>query len=176
MSLDSFLLLPRLFLRYRTMRFFLLLSCLVLAGPVHAQTLTTSSGVAVFRYANPGQPTMDVRVWGAVRSPGVYQVERDTDLIDVLTLAGGPAIPAEDDQSVRNVEVQILRETAAGRTVVLTSTLDALTAQDMPIPDLQDGDLVSLTAQTRQRFTWRDALSVTASVAGLALLIIRLVE
>ena len=160
------------------MRLPLLLVCLVLAGlsPAYGQTLTTSSGVAVFRYANPGQPTMDIRVWGAVRSPGVYQVERDTDLIDVLTLAGGPAIPSEDDRSVRNVSVEVLRGTGAGRTPVLTTTLDALTARDMPLPELQDGDLVSLVLQSKQRFTWRDALSVTSSVAGLALLILRLVE
>lgn len=160
------------------MRLPLLLACLALAGlgPAYGQTLTTSSGVAVFRYANPGQPTMDIRVWGAVRSPGVYQVEPDTDLIDVLTLAGGPDIPSEDDRLVQNVSVEVLRGMGAGSTPVLTTTLDALTARDTPLPDLQDGDLVSLVLQSKQRFTWRDALSVTSSVAGLALLILRLVE
>lgn len=158
------------------MRLLLLLCCFALAGTgsAHAQAITTNSGVAVFRYANPGQPTMDIRVWGAVRSPGVYQVERDADLLDVLTLAGGPAIPSEDDRSVRSVNVEILRETAGTRAVVVATTLAALTALDTPLPDLQDGDLVSLSVQTRQRFTWRDALSVTTSVAALAVLILRI--
>ncbi|MEP0548668.1 MAG: SLBB domain-containing protein [Rhodothermales bacterium] len=160
------------------MRLALFLFCFTMlgAGSAEAQTLTTNSGVAVYRYANPGQPTMDVRVWGAVRSPGVYQVERDMDLIEVLTLAGGPSIPSADDRSVRNVHVEILREAAAGRTAVLTTTLDALTALDTPLPDLQDGDLVSLSVQTQQRFTWRDALSVTTSVAALAVLVLRILE
>lgn len=160
------------------MRLSLLLFCCVLAyaEPTHAQAITTNSGVAVYRYANPGQPTMDVRIWGAVRSPGVYQVERDTDLLDVLTLAGGPAVPAEDDRSVRSVELQVLRDPAGARTVVLATTLGELTTQDTPLPGLQDGDLVSLSVQTRQRFTWRDALSVTSSVAALAVLVLRLVE
>ena len=158
------------------MRLALLLTCLMLIGVSHAhgQTLTTSSGVAVYRYANPGQPTMEISVWGAVRSPGVYQVERNVDLIDVLTLAGGPAIPSEDDRTVQKVNVEILRDAGAGRIPVLATTLSALTVRDTPLPDLQDGDLVSLTAQTRQRFTWRDALSVTTSVAALAILILRL--
>lgn len=160
------------------MRLSLLLFCFVLAcaGPTHAQSITTSSGVAVYRYANPGQPTMDIRIWGAVRSPGVYQVELDADLLDVLTLAGGPAIPSEDDRSVRSVRVEVLRNPAGVRSVVLETTLDALTAQEAPLPDLQDGDLVSLSVNTRQRFTWRDALSVTTSIAALAVLVLRLVE
>ena len=160
------------------MRFAFLSLCFVIvgAGLAQAQTLTTSSGVAVYRYANPGQPTMDIRLWGAVSSPGVYQVERDLDLIEVLTLAGGPAIPSQDDRTIQRMDIDVLRESGANRTVVFTTTLGGLTAADTVLPDLQDGDLVTLTAVTRQRFTWRDALGVAGSIAGLAVLILRFTE
>ena len=143
---------------------------------VQAQGLTAASGVAVFRYAAPGQPTMDIRVWGAVRSAGIYQVEYGTSLLDVLTLAGGPALPSETDRIEQNVRVEVLRDPAGTRSVVLAATLDELTDPDVRLPELQDGDLVTLTSESRQRFTWRDALSVTSSVASLALLILRIVE
>jgi len=146
------------------------------AASVQAQGLTTASGVAVFRYAAPGEPTMDIRVWGAVRSAGIYQVEEETTLLDVLTLAGGPALPAETDRTEQTVRVQVVRDPAGARTVVLASTLDDLTDPGVRLPGLQDGDLVTLTLESRQRFTWRDALSVTSSVASVVLLVLRISE
>jgi hypothetical protein len=146
------------------------------AAPAQAQGLTAASGVAVFRYAPPGEPTMDIHVWGAVRSAGIYQVERTATLVDVLTVAGGPALPAETDRAEQTVRVEVVRDPAGARTVVLAAKLDALTGQDVTLPELEDGDLVTLTSESRQRFTWRDALSVTSSVASLALLILRIVE
>jgi hypothetical protein len=146
------------------------------AASAQAQGLTAASGVAGFRYAAPGEPTMDIRVWGTVGSTGVYQVEPDTNLLELLTLAGGPAIPAESDRTVQTVHVELIRNPTGARTVVLKTTLNELTNQDTLFPDLQDGDLVVLTLETRQRFTWREVLSVTSSVASLALLVLRLVE
>lgn len=146
------------------------------ASPVLSQGLTDASGVAVFRYAEPGRATKAVQIWGAVRNAGVYQVERDTGLLSLLTLAGGPLVGVEDDRNVRSIQVRVIRDPSTARTVVLDTTLDALTTETVAIPSLEDGDLVTLTAQTRQRFTWRDALAVTASVASLAVLVLRIVE
>jgi hypothetical protein len=146
------------------------------AASAQAQGLTAASGVAVFRYAAPGEPTMDIRVWGAVRSAGVYQVEEEATLLDVLTLAGGPALPAETDRTEQTVRVEVVRDPSGARTVVLATTLGELTDQDVTLPELQDGDLVTLTPESRQRFTWRDALSVTSSLASVVLLVLRIVE
>ena len=167
-------------LEYDFYKFFGLISLLVLSGlavpTLYAQGLTSTASVSVFRYAEPGQPTKAIQVWGAVRSPGVYQVELDTGLLTVLTIAGGPATGMEDDRTVRNVTVQIIRDPSTARTVVAETTLEALTSEAVPMPDLQDGDLVSLTARSRTRFTWREALSITSTVASLAVLVLRLVE
>lgn len=153
-----------------------LVLALLIGGGAYAQGVPAASGVAVYRYAEPGQTTKDVQVWGAVRNPGVYQIERDADLLTLLTIAGGPAVATTDDRTVRNVSVRVVRDPGAARTVVLDTTLDALTSDPAPLPALQHGDLVSLTVEVRQRFTWRDALSVTTSAAALAVLILRIVE
>lgn len=168
--------LPSLHPSPRMLRPLLLVLALLLGGGAFAQGVPAASGVAVYRYAQPGQPTKDIQVWGAVRSPGVYQVERDADLLTLLTIAGGPAVPSTDDRAVRNVSVRVVRDPGGARTVVLDTTLDALTSDAAPLPALQHGDLVSLAVETRQRFTWRDALSITTSVAALAVLILRIVE
>lgn len=153
------------------------LALLLLTGAAaSAQTLPAASGVAVFRYAEPGEPTKAVQLWGAVRSPGIYELERDADLLLLLTLAGGPAVAAEDDRTIRSVRVRVIRDPSGARTVVLDTDLNALTADAAPLPALHDGDLVTLTAEMRQRFTWRDALSITTSIASLAVLLLRIVE
>lgn len=159
-------------------RLFVFLLWTVLAGSVsvQAQGFTDVSNVAVFRYAAPGEPTKDIRVWGAVRTAGIYQVESDATLLDVLTLAGGPAIPTTSDRVEQTVRVEVLRNPNGARSVVLATTLDALTDEDVTLPDLRDGDLVSLTSETRQRFTWRDVISVASSAASIALLVIRITE
>ena len=157
-------------------RLALFLLVIGIAPSTRAQGLTDASGVAVFRYAEPGRPTKAVQIWGAVRNAGVYQVERETGLLSLLTLAGGPLVGVEDDRNVRSIQVRVIRDPSTARTVVLDTSLDALTTEAVAIPALEDGDLVTLTAQTRQRFTWRDALTVTASVASLAVLVLRIVE
>ena len=70
----------------------------------------------------------------------------------------------------------MVRDPSGARDLVLATTLGELTDRDVTLPELQDGDLVTLTPESRQRFTWRDALSVTSSLASVALLILRIVE
>lgn len=148
----------------------------VLAPTLRAQGVTTISGVSVFRYAEPGMSTEDIRVWGAVRSPGIYQIEPTTDLLTLLTLAGGPLIAGEDDRTIREVDVRVIREPEGVREIVLDLPLDDLLSTDAQLPDLQDGDLVSLRARSQQRFTWRDALSIATTVGTAVLLGLRISE
>jgi protein involved in polysaccharide export with SLBB domain len=146
------------------------------AGPVAAQLAPPTQGAAVYRYVEPGTPTMDVRVWGAVGRPGVYQVARDTDLVALLTLAGGPMLSLDDDRLRRNVSVQLTRYEGADRTVVSEMPLEALTRGSDPLPGLSNGDVVTVNVISRSRFTWRDALSIVSSAGTVALLVIRITE
>lgn len=154
----------------------LLVLALLLGGGAYAQGVPAASGVAVYRYAEPGQPTKDIQVWGAVRSPGVYQVERDADLLTVLTLAGGPIAGVETNREERTVYVQIARGKAGSRELVFEESLDRLLAHNVSYPEPQDGDIVSLRVEARQRFQLRDAAVLVSSLGTLALVILRLVE
>lgn len=80
--------------------------------PVAAQT--TESGLApsfargsaasYYYIGKPGELTMQVNLWGAVKSPGRYEVPSGTDLVQLLSYAGGPLEAASmDDIKVTRV-------------------------------------------------------------------------
>ena len=163
------------------MRSLLLLCGLVAAvgftsHAAQAQVVTASPQVAVYRYAVPGQPTMDVRVWGAVRTPGTYQVELDQDLIGVLTMAGGPMFDRERADEEREVTVRLARTTEDERTVIYETSLDALFGADTDYPELQDGDIVSVDVEYHQQFGWRDAATIFSSVGTVAVIVLNIIR
>jgi len=78
---------------------FLPLSILLMSFSVaHAQvtqsglapTLPSASAASYYYIAKPGELTMQVNVWGQVRNSGRYEVSSNTDLIQLLSLSGGP--------------------------------------------------------------------------------------
>jgi protein involved in polysaccharide export with SLBB domain len=161
---------------FPSLRWALLLAVLLGgAAAAEAQLVTASPGVSVYRYAEPGQPTMDIRVWGAVRTPGVYQVERDTDLVELLTLAGGPLYDREIPNVERTVTVRLSRG-ESGRQVVFEAPLAALFAEATVPPALQPGDVISVDVEVRQRFGWRDTLAVVSSVGTLAVIVLNILN
>ena len=63
-----------------------------------APTLPSASAAAYYYIAKPGELTMQVNVWGFVRNPGRYEVTSSTDLIQLLSFAGGPIEYAKLDE------------------------------------------------------------------------------
>ncbi len=43
-----------------------------------------------YYYAKPGDITITVSIWGFVQRPGLYEVASSTDLVNLISLAGGP--------------------------------------------------------------------------------------
>ena len=143
---------------------------LALAGPsVTAQPIPTG-GAAVYRHAHPGQAVISVHVWGAVRQPGWYEVGPGTGLDQILSLAGGPVVGAEDPREERRVNLTLTR--GAEHAVVFATTLDALMASG-PAPALAHGDVLMLQTTVRPRFTWRDGLGAASAVGGLLVALAR---
>ena len=68
----------------------------VVWSSAHAQTgqggLAPALGSAASYYyvSKPGELTMQVNIWGSVRNPGRYEVPTSTDLIQLVSFAGGP--------------------------------------------------------------------------------------
>lgn len=156
------------------MRFSFALLGLLLSAPAWAQPLTQTSPASVFRYAEPGQPTMEVSVWGAVRVPGRYQVEPQTDLLELLSYAGGPVLQTERAELEQRVSVTLSRQMEGGRQVLLESTVPELVRRAEALPGLQEGDIVTVTTETKNRLQLRDFAVFTSTLATLSLVIIRL--
>lgn len=49
-----------------------------------------NSSHANYYFAKSGDITIYVNIWGAVRSPGRYEIASSTNLIELISLAGGP--------------------------------------------------------------------------------------
>lgn len=109
------------------------------------------------------EPEARVNVWGAVRLPGLYEVGPGFDAQAVLSLAGGPLLPALQDNETREVTVRYLR----GGETLFDGPLDAFSRQSDSLPMPQDGDIIEVVTRESRGFSFRDALAVTGTVAGI---------
>lgn len=148
----------------------------LLVAPLSASAQpTVGQGVAVYRFAEPGQPVIAIDLWGAVRSTGRFFVPEETGLVDLLTLAGGPILQAETERAVREVTVDVSRMQDSGRAIVFSSAMENLTnGAAPPPPPLLNGDVVTVRTSVEQTFSWTDGLSVVAAVASVTLVILRI--
>jgi hypothetical protein len=113
--------------------------------------------------------TIDVQIWGQVNRPGQYFVPDRTDLVGLISYAGGPT----EDAKLRNV--QVLRPTSStGRVHRVNLEAFMVTGDPELIPRLTPGDVVVVPA-SRSRSVTRMAgiVSVLALVANVALLATR---
>jgi len=166
------------------MRFALSLAALGLlaATPVAAQPAygrveeTRTNAPAYFFFSVPGEATIRVAVWGTVRAPGLYDVRDGTTLDQVLSLAGGPVLePQREDEEV-TITVRVFRGGGEAREVAYQAALADFVAQPGRYPALADGDVVEVATRQRRLGSWRDALPVVASVAGLATVILQVIN
>jgi NADH:ubiquinone oxidoreductase subunit F (NADH-binding) len=63
-----------------------------------APTLPSASAASYYYIAKPGELTMQVNLWGFVKNPGRYEVPSSTDLIQLISFAGGPVQYAKLDE------------------------------------------------------------------------------
>lgn len=155
---------------------------LSMGSPVQAQDfagistrLTTGTSYHIF--AKEGEATLQVLVLGSVGSPGVYEVGVATDLGQLLALTGGPPLESTTGSVRRSSEVtvRLFREEAGRRNLVYEAALERMLVEPGLYPALQDGDVFAVERITveRQRFGWREGLSLLSGLASLGLLIER---
>jgi protein involved in polysaccharide export with SLBB domain len=65
------------------------------------QDILRPSSASYYFIAKPSELSMQVNIWGFVRNPGRYEVPTSTDLIRLLSYAGGPS----QDATLDNVRV-----------------------------------------------------------------------
>ena len=137
-------------------------------GIMHAQG--RESGVSLsqpnyatpanYSIAKPGELTMQINVWGLIRNPGRYEVSITTDLVQLVSYAGGPMEDAKLD------EVKVTRfiktETGVSRAQFLVNLDDLYRVNESSLI-LQPGDTIFF-----DRTSWstvRDVLSVVTTFA-----------
>jgi protein involved in polysaccharide export with SLBB domain len=121
--------------------------------------LSTAQAAAFYYIAKPGEITMQVNVWGFVQKPGRYEIPISTDLVELLSYAGGP------EQYAKLNKVKIIRladSTGAGRRDILVDLTDSeeMTANNLA---LRPGDTIFLDHTSW--VTIRDVFSVVTTAA-----------
>ena len=129
-----------------------------------------------FFHVLPGEATMQVYVWGTVKAPGLYVVSNETDLGELLSLAGGPQLNALRNNDRREVTIRLYRTEGAIRTVGYEALLEEMIAEPGEYPPLQDGDIVEVATHEIQGFSWRDIFTVAGALAAVALAVERIVS
>ena len=131
---------------------------------------TDTDPVSVPRYVEPGaqyyigdenQLMMMVNVWGRVEKPGQYFVPSDTDLITLISVAGGPADKSRLDN------VRLVRSGSLGSEVVKVDIKKFLKTGDRSlIPDLNPEDTIIVSGS--MWYVFSTVVSVVAQLAIVA--------
>lgn len=154
--------------------------CVTVLGAVSAQAQVSTetelsnskqgsqSRPGFYIYAKPFEVTMTVNLWGEIPQQGVYVIPTNTDIIQLISFAGGPK-----DRS--NLEEVLIYRTPAkkeqkGRLILTVDVRDILEGRSPTVP-LAPGDMVVIKALA-QTFTWQDALTIINTAASLTILYI----
>ena len=122
---------------------------------------------AVYQYSGSltGTEQLKIRtyIWGQVRKPGLYIVPDDTDLLTLISSAGGPT------ENAKLSKVKIIRSTMDGDKIINVDLKEYLdTGQPELIPILKPGDTVIISGSTYYAFTkavnWLSEIAVILSV------------
>ena len=116
-----------------------------------------TSSASFYYLSKPGEVTMLINIWGAVRNPGRYEVPTSTNLVHLLSYAGGPTPDAELD------EVRVTR--SFSKDGVFTKSEIFVNLEDLAKTDesqlvLYAGDTIFLD-QSR----WDDIVTVITTAA-----------
>ncbi len=161
----------KLFDRKTTMsRTFLIALALMTAVPAFAQlrdggvslSQPNTATPAFYSLAKPGELTMQVNIWGLVNHPGRYEVSITTDLVQLVSYAGGPMVDAALDA----VKITRLLKTESGitRGEYIVNLEDLYRINESSIV-LQPGDTILIDKTSWA--TFRDVMTVVSTVAVL---------
>lgn len=128
---------------------------LLLAPSLFAQTLlgprdASAQSMAPTYYALSGQSGLmiSVNLWGFVGKPGRYEVPSSTNLVQLISLAGGPIENAELDK----VEIvrQAMQPDSTVKTEVIPVNLEDFKTKGEQTPLLSPGDTIVVPGSTSE--------------------------
>ena len=124
-------------------------------------------------FSRPGRPTMFVYVWGTAATPGIWKVEHDVDLLELVSSAQIPNFGNSDNTSKSTVTIRIFRTSGGQRAQIFESEANELIKSGKRYPGLQEKDIIMIETKTKQRFNLQTVFSAVGAGASLVLLAIR---
>jgi protein involved in polysaccharide export with SLBB domain len=121
--------------------------------------LTGASPAAYYFISKSGEITMPINLWGYVKNPGRYEVPISTDLVQLVSYAGGPLAEA----NLTDVKItRVMRRDTQMHKVEYSVNLKHLDKIDDMALNLQAGDTVFID---NIAFQWRDFFSIVTTAA-----------
>ena len=131
---------------------------------------------SVYSYAEPGDVTIQVNVWGAVSNPGRYIIPRGTEVGDLFTYAGGPSTGQQNWQQEQILTIRLSREKNDEHVVIFEARMEDEVFAFEENPVLQEGDVLMVERYVREKFTWRDAFTIASGLSTTILLVERFIS
>jgi len=117
-------------------------------------------------YAKPFEVTMSVNLWGEVPQQGVYIVPTNTDLIQLVSFAGGPKERSNLDEVL--VYRAIPKKDQRTRTLLTVSVRDILEGRSATLP-LAPGDMI-VVKTLPEGLSLGEVLTIVSTASTLAVL------
>ncbi len=119
-----------------------------------------------YYYAKPFEVTMTVNLWGEVPQQGVYVIPTTTDIVQLISFAGGPKERSNLD------EVLVYRSTGKkdpkARQELTINLRDILEGRSPTVP-LAPGDMI-VVKRLPNSLSWQDVLTIINTTATLGVL------
>jgi len=123
----------------KKMMLLLIISSLTVCLFAQETQQTTFNPGSVFQYPGSGteQLMINTYIWGQVKNPGLYKIPDNTDLLTLISSAGGPT------ENAKLTKIKIVRPTAQGEKIIYVNLQKYMKTGDMKmIPIMQPGDTV----------------------------------
>jgi len=136
----------------------------------------TKTNAAYFYYAQPGEATVQVYVWGAAQA-GIYEIPDNTSLARLLTMTGGVARgEREEGQKRPRITVRLFRPDQSREEPLLETRAQRVLQGNVEAPQLREDDIIVIETIQPSQFTWRDGLSITSTLLSFTLLVLRILR
>jgi len=117
-------------------------------------------------YAKPYEVTMTVNIWGEVPQQGVYVIPTSTDIIELISFAGGPRERSNlDDVLLYRVSG---KKEARAKTLYKIDVRDILEGKSPTVP-LAPGDMI-VVKRLSEGLSWQDVLTIVNTLTALSVL------
>jgi len=128
----------------------------------------------VIDFSRPGQPSMTVYLWGGVGRAGLWRVERNVDLVQLLSAAQVPSIGTDRSGIRRRTSVNVYRLVNDKRRQIYSVRVDDLLKDGASYPQLQPEDVVEVKVRERRSVGIALIGTIISTASTVTLLALRL--